>query len=380
MHREQRQKTIELLQARHIDCALFAHPESVTWLTGFSPAVQSGWAYFASSPPLVLYATGEFTLIAVDGHPNNPAAYADDGLTVRTYEGYTIDHAIRSHDALSELLADMLGDLAVRKHVGVELRTTPQTVNSIVSAQAEDIAAIDDALLPLRAIKTEEELAKMRHNFALSGAGHAAALAIVQPGLREIDVWAGVTAAIFNAAGQPVLIGNDCVTSAREANIGGWPKDQLINQGDNITLDIGVFSQGYWSDSCRAYYTHELTPQQHALHRHVEEALDYAISLIKPGAVAKEIDQKVRAMIEKAGHGVYPHHTGHGIGVAAHEAPRIVPYNDEILQPGMVIMLEPGIYIPGQISIRLEDAVLVTDDGAEVLTDYDRSGWLGRTV
>jgi Xaa-Pro aminopeptidase len=89
--------------------------------------------------------------------------------------------------------------------------------------------------------------------------------------------------------------------------------------------------------------------------------------------VAREIDQKVRDFIAQAGYPVYPHHTGHGVGASGHEAPRIVPYNDEVLQEGMVIMLEPGIYFPGETGVRLEDAVLVNAGGAELLTHHDKS-------
>jgi len=109
------------------------------------------------------------------------------------------------------------------------------------------------------------------------------------------------------------------------------------------------------------------------MHRTALAALEFAISLVRPGAVAQEIDQKVRQFIATAGYPVYPHHTGHGVGVIGHEAPRIVPYNEEVLQEGMVIMLEPGIYLPGETSVRLEDALLVTSDGVEVLTKHDKS-------
>jgi Xaa-Pro aminopeptidase len=130
---------------------------------------------------------------------------------------------------------------------------------------------------------------------------------------------------------------------------------------------------GYWSDSCATYYAGERSPKQAAIHQTITNALDYAINLVKPGVVARDLDRQVRQFIADAGYAVYPHHTGHGVGVTGHEAPRIVPYNDEVLEEGMVIMLEPGIYLPGETGVRLEDALLITADGAEILTGHDKS-------
>jgi Xaa-Pro aminopeptidase len=121
------------------------------------------------------------------------------------------------------------------------------------------------------------------------------------------------------------------------------------------------------------YYPGEPTADQVKAHRMIQEALDYAISLVRPGVVAREVDRKVRAFIEQAGYPVYPHHTGHGVGASPHEAPRIVPYNDEVLEAGMVIMLEPGTYIPGELAVRLEDGLLITADGCEVLTTHSKA-------
>jgi Xaa-Pro aminopeptidase len=95
--------------------------------------------------------------------------------------------------------------------------------------------------------------------------------------------------------------------------------------------------------------------------------------LVKPGAVARAIDSAVREFMRKAGYPVYPHHTGHSLGVTAHEDPRIVPYNVMQLEENMVVMLEPGIYFPGETSVRLEDAVLVTSDSAKILSAHDKT-------
>jgi Xaa-Pro aminopeptidase len=108
------------------------------------------------------------------------------------------------------------------------------------------------------------------------------------------------------------------------------------------------------------------------MHRTVSEALAYGISLVRPGAVAREIDQALRDFLTDRGYAGYPHHSGHAVGVSGHELPRIVPYALDVLREGMLIMLEPGIYLPGETSVRLELGMLVTANGNEILSPFDQ--------
>jgi Xaa-Pro aminopeptidase len=222
-------------------------------------------------------------------------------------------------------------------------------------------------------VKTAEELAKLRRSFALTDIGHAAARQATVLGAREIDVWNVLHTAIQQAAGERVPVGNDCVLGRRTFNIGGWPGDLELQANDSLIVDLSIVANGYWSDSCATYYVNARTDQQEKMHQTVQDALALATSLIRPGSVAKDIDQQTRAFIAAAGYTVYPHHTGHGVGTSGHEAPRLTPYNDQVLQAGMVVMLEPGIYFPGQTGARLEDALLVTANGCERLTNHDKS-------
>lgn len=377
MHREQRQKTTELLKARGVERALFAHLDTVKWLTGFAPPVQMGWHHLAGGPALVWFEGDHYYLIVLDAHAIDAGDFDQevDG-TLLTYQGYTIEQPIASAQNLAAALGDLLKRSAgYARHVGVEMQSVPAALFDVLaSALAPNVTMtrIDDWLVPLRAVKTEEELVKLRRNFALTDIGHAAALEAIRPGLREIDIWMIAQTAINREAGRRVPLGNDCVVGDRPQNIGAWPRDYELKADGSLILDLSTGWQGYWSDSCETYYPVEMTPKQAAVRRVVREALDYAVGLIRPGVVAKDVDQKVRQFIEKAGYTAYPHHTGHGVGAGLHEAPRIVPYNDEILQAGMVIMLEPGIYFPGETGVRLEDGLLVTVDGAEVLTKHTR--------
>lgn len=365
MHEEQRRRAHDLLRAAGVERALFASPASVTWLTGFAAPVQLGPNPFAGGPPLLWYAGGEWTLIVLDSYV---AAAGASGCAVAGYLGYTIEQPIDGPGRLLAALQQAIGAAPAGK-IGVEERSLPLFLRGALPAAAT-LAAIDGWLVPLRMVKTSEELAKLRANFALSDLGHAAARPLIRPGATELDVWAGMQAAIQCAAGQRVPLGNDC-TVGRRAHLGGWPQAVAIEPGDSFVLDLSTQLHGYWSDSCATYYAGEPSARQAALHRTAAAALELAIGLARPGARASAIDREVRAYMAAAGYPPYFHHTGHGIGVSGHEEPRIVPYNDTPLAPGMVIMLEPGIYFPDETCVRLEHAVLISERGAEVLTQHD---------
>jgi Xaa-Pro aminopeptidase len=357
-HSEQRQRAQQLLQSKNVHRALFANPHTVAWLTGFAPPPWMGPSPFAGGPPLVYYAEGTFTLIAVSGSEC-------DTVPVVHYLGYTIEAPIAAAQNLATTLQRVLGSSALP--LAIEQQHLPAFLLSMLG----ETRPIDGWLETARMIKTAEELASLRRAFALTDVAHAAARESVHAGVSEMEVWNAAHSAAQRSAGQRLLLGNDCVVSTRQNNIGGLPLAYVLQSGGSMIVDLGTCVEGYWSDSCATYYPDEPTAAQKKLHQYVAEALDFAISLVKPGVAANDIDRRVREFMAKAGHPVYPHHTGHGVGVSPHEEPRIVPYNSTPLEAGMVIMLEPGVYIPGEAAVRLEHALLVTDDGAEILTKHN---------
>lgn len=359
MHDEQRARAHDRLRAHGIERALFAHPATVTWLTGCAPPIQTGPSPFAGGPPLVWYEDGQFTLIVMSG-------IANAAVPTIHYEGYSVEAPLAGAQQLAAIVRDRVAQSHAGK-VGIEARRLPAFL------APQEAVAIDGLLDALRMVKSAEEIDILRRCFALTDLAHAAARAATQTGQREIDVWTAIKSAVEQAAGQRVPLGNDCVANTRENNIGGWPGDIALREGDSLMVDLGLRLDGYWSDSCAVCYAGEPSTRQKTIHKMVMQALDYAIALVKPGELAGEIDRRVRQFIRAAGYPVYPHHTGHGVGVLAHEEPRIAPYNDIALEAGMLIMVEPGIYFPHEVAARLEDALLVTSNGAEILTKHDKT-------
>ena len=374
MHAEQRNRTRALLQEKGFECALFANRESVGWLTGFVPPVNTGPNPFAGAPPLVWYEAGKFTLIVLDGWGEAAADFGKepDGALV-TYPTYTIHAPIQGPKNLLDALKPIFKSGRSAASIGVELTDVNASTFIALKEAAKNgnFPSIDGWIRPMRKVKTAEELVKLRENFHISDVGHLAARKAVQPGKTELEVWEEIHAAMTVAAGYRVPIGNDCVVCTRQNNIGGWPANLLIRENDSVIIDLSSVKYGYWSDSCATYYTGTPTQKMREMHAMALEAQALGKSLLKPGAVAKEIDKSLRDFVAKAGYPVYPHHSGHQVGLSGHEDPRIVPYCEETLEPGMVIMLEPGTYFPGESGVRLEHAYLITETGCEQITTHE---------
>ena len=147
-----------------------------------------------------------------------------------------------------------------------------------------------------------------------------------------------------------------------------------IGEDDFVLIDWGATGRPYKSDLTRVLVTGKVTPKFEAIYRTVLNALERGIAAIRPGVKAHDVDAEARSVIEEAGFGrFFDHGLGHGLGMDIHEAPRIRKGSNVVLEPGMVFTVEPGIYLPGWGGIRIEDDVLVTPDGCEVLSHVPRS-------
>lgn len=350
------------LEHSGLDAALLTSPFSVDWASGHESAIETGPNPFAGGPALLLVEARRVTLL----HPDCEAPdLAGLDLTGLAYASYTPAGPLAPQADYLAKARDLLGGRKAGK-LGVEFRHLPAALADLVAGARP----VDDAITGLRIQKTDLELAAIRA--ALDLCDHAQALLpqLVQPGRTELAVWGDLRAALEARAGRRLPLLADFVSGPRTAEIGGPPTNRTVAAGEWVLADIVPRLGNYWGDICNVIPAGAPAGRFGELRAVASDALDLGLSLLRPGAVAGDIDRQVRAFITRRGFTPYPHHTGHGIGVCYHEAPRIVDGDTTVLAPGMVIALEPGIYLPGEGGVRLEDVALVTPTGCEVLTRH----------
>jgi Xaa-Pro dipeptidase len=210
----------------------------------------------------------------------------------------------------------------------------------------------------LRAIKSPAEIACLREAAALTRARLERVPSLLEAGMTERDL-----ARAFGP-GAMVQFG---VTTSRPNEAAG---NRELREGDPVVIDAGDRIEGYRSDLTRTFCCGEPSPRLREVHRVVLDAESAAIEAARPGARAEEVDLAARRVIEAAGFGAFfTHRGGHGLGLDFHELPICVRGNAEPLAPGMVLTAEPGIYLPGELGVRLEDDLLVTTAGPEPLSE-----------
>jgi Xaa-Pro aminopeptidase len=223
-----------------------------------------------------------------------------------------------------------------------------------------------DVLRELRMVKDPSEVDALRKAGAAIDRVHARVPEFLVPGRTEADVAADIAEAIV-AEGHSevafVIVGS----GPHGADPHHEYSDREIRAGDIVVVDIGgAYAPGYHSDSTRTYSIGEPTPEVAQQYSVLQQAQQAAVEAVRPGVTAEQVDAAARGVLAEAGLAEYfVHRTGHGIGLSVHEEPYIVAGNDLPLQAGMAFSVEPGIYFPGRWGARIEDIVVVADDGAQ---------------
>jgi len=220
-----------------------------------------------------------------------------------------------------------------------------------------------------RMVKDDDELSLIRAAVQLGARLFDRALEVLKPGVKEVDVAAAMEYMARRAGAEEMSFPTIIASGARSALPHGRASDRVIAPDGFVVCDFGVILAGYCSDQTRTVWVGAAYKEARQAYDAVREAQAAAIAVVRPGASVGEVDAAARKVLRKAGLGrFFTHSTGHGVGLEIHEAPRVAAGKTEVLRPGMVITIEPGVYFPGKWGVRIEDMVAVTESGCEVLT------------
>ncbi len=221
----------------------------------------------------------------------------------------------------------------------------------------------------VRRTKDPDEVAMLRFAIDATEAAYATVKNLLPSRPTEVELHAAMCATVLREVGEPLSgWGNDF----QSGSPGGLPRDRRIESGELAVYDVGVGVRGYRSDLCRTFAVDGLpTDFQSGAHARILEAFEYVEAELKPGLDCKTLYSEVRAMLDGWKGYAFPHHLGHGIGLDAHEVPRLNPEWDDVLRPGDVIAVEPALYGDDlRAGIRLEHNYLITESGSERLSSF----------
>lgn len=225
----------------------------------------------------------------------------------------------------------------------------------------------------IRMVKDKDEIIKMKKAAQITTESLKEVFEIIKPGMRELDIASELAYTMRKKGAQKEAFETIVVSGERSSFPHGKPSEKKIDEGELITIDMGANYQNYNSDITRTIVMGKESQKQKEIFSIVLEAQKAALEIIKPGLKCSEVDSVARNIIEKKGYGKYfGHGLGHGVGLDIHEMPRVSFNDDTILLPGMVVTIEPGIYLPKFGGVRIEDAILITEEGYEILTWFPK--------
>ncbi len=289
----------------------------------------------------------------------------DDAARVATV------HTWREHEDAYVRFLEILRDAGVRSGLlGVDGRMWLEVLQRFTSAAARvlpdlQVISAESLLREVRICKTPAEQAAMQTAHHQGEQAFLALRELIRPGVSEIELCRTITAR-FQDTGMNVvpLIQSGPNASSPHHATGG----RLLQEGDAVVVDSVIQYQGYTNDLTRTFAVGTPAPRVREAYRAVRAAQAAAIAAARPGVPCRRLDEIARQVIAEAGFGPYfLHRLGHGIGIECHEPPYLVGGNDEILRPGMCMTIEPGIYVAGEFGIRIEDDILITPTGCDVL-------------
>jgi Xaa-Pro aminopeptidase len=344
------------LESNHLDLLLVTHLPNIRYLCGFT-----------GSAAVLLIGDGEATLFT-DGR------YIAQART--EVSGARIVIARKS----PWLAAPEFLTVPRRRTASPRLALEP---NSVTVSMREQLATILQSKWKLvsapplieqaRMVKDAEEIRCIRRAVELGAGLFRIARKKIRPGASEVEVAAAMEFQARRAGAEAMSFPTIIASGKRSSVVHGRASGAPIPRRGFVVCDFGVILAAYCSDRTRTVHVGRPSANARKMYAAVMEAQQAAIAAVRPGASAAAVDAAARKVLRKQNLGRYfTHSTGHGLGLEIHEAPRLAVGQTQALEPGMVITIEPGAYIPGKAGVRIEDVVIVTPSGCEILLPTDK--------
>lgn len=253
------------------------------------------------------------------------------------------------------------------KKLGVDFTNTSHRLGTQLAAQFS-LTDVGSQISAGRMVKDREEIRSMRIACKIAAQAFDRFGHLIKPGMTEIEIMYKIEEYFAKNMARPSFP-TIVASGPNSANPHHISAKRAFGKNDIVLIDAGCVFDGYCSDLTRTFFLGKINGLQQEIYTLVDTARKAAISDIRPGKTAAEIDASARGVIAAAGYAdSFIHSTGHGIGRQVHEEPRVSASDKTVLRPGMAVTVEPGVYLPAQFGVRIEDTVLVTNNGCEVLT------------
>jgi Xaa-Pro dipeptidase len=352
----------QLMASNHFDAIVLNPGPSLVYLTGLH-------FHLMERPTLFLYKRGESPRAILPELEAGKLEKISTAIIVNTFG----DDPASWQSVINQALE---GWLKPGQSLGVEPTRLRFLEMDYLSKALPDVKFLpaETVIGALRLQKDDEEIECMRKAVKIAQNALKATLPLMKSGVSEQEIASELVIQLFKAGSSTELPFAPIVASGpNSANPHAVPTDRKIKKGDLVVIDWGAAYDDYFSDLTRTFSVGEISPELVKIYEVVKSANAAGREAGKPEHPAGEVDAAARTVIEAAGYGeFFTHRTGHGLGMEAHEQPYMFAGNPLVLKKGMVYTVEPGIYLPGKGGVRIEDNVVISEDGSECLSDFPR--------
>ncbi|WP_345241212.1 Xaa-Pro peptidase family protein [Pontibacillus salipaludis] len=355
------QQLTEWMEVESVDVTFFNSTENVFYLTDFHTDPHErlmGLFVFQEAEPLFIVPGMEVGQVKDAGWPYEVLGYADHEDPWEMVKAAFLKRSLKSVERIAfeqEVLTFSRSQALFNLFPGATSQSVEKAINN------------------MRVVKDENEINIMRRAAEMADYGVKVGVEALHEGITEMEVLAKIEYELKKKGIREMSFSTMVLFGEKSGQPHGNPGDRTLQKGDFVLFDLGVVLEGYTSDITRTVVYGSVSEQQRTIYETVLEAQLASLNISKPGTRIGDLDQIARDIIEKAGFGhLFPHRIGHGLGINVHEFPSMSHLNEDELKIGMTYTLEPGIYDPTVGGVRIEDDVLITENGFETLTKYPK--------